>query len=388
MGAGIAAACIVSGVPVVLVEPDAKQRERAQTRVKAALSYKRSLSEHQRSEYLKNISICDNIEDLKSCSFLIEAVYEDFDVKREVLGRLAAIVDQDCIIATNTSSLPIRILAEGLDSADRVIGMHFFNPAERMPLVEIVVGRESSNRSIALTAALCSMLGKYPVVVQDVPGFLVNRVLSPYFLETGFLLGDGASPDQIDKQALAFGMPMGPVRLLDEVGLDIAAKVASVMHESYGPRMEGPLFAAQLTEQGRLGRKNGKGFYRFDGDDWYPDSEVEKMLGLSFDSSKNSAEDIQDRLFLSMVNEAVRCLDEAVAGESGSEAAGQIDLASVMGTGFAPFRGGLMHYADNLGAPEVMKRMVRLMELHGERFAPAKGIRIRADEKLSFYDAV
>ena len=248
---------------------------------------------------------------------------------------LASCVARDAILASNTSSLSITDIASGIPQPDRVIGMHFFNPAEKMPLVEIVRGRDSSERAIAYTAAYTAALGKFPVVVEDVPGFLVNRVLSPYIAEAGTLLTEGIEIAQIDKAALRFGMPMGPIRLLDEVGIDIACKVQEMMIAGYGERMQGPDFLKQMVETKRLGKKVGRGFYSYQSDEEV-DPEVYDLIGVKpKDSSSNGS--VEKRLMLSLVNEAVRAFDEQVAGLPGEEAAGQVDLATVMGMGFAPF---------------------------------------------------
>lgn len=389
MGAGIAACFIGQGIPGVLIEPIEEARKKAAARVKGSLEKRRSLSEEEKREYLGRLKITEDLKAAGRATVVIEAIIEDLEVKKELFLEVEQIVTDKTILASNTSSLSIRTLAQSLSDAGRVIGMHFFNPAEKMPLVEVVRGENTSERSVAYVSALIAKLGKYPVVVDDVPGFLVNRILSPYIAEAATLLSQGLSIDQIDKAALKFGMPMGPIRLLDEVGLDVVQKVKQIMTSAYGARMDSPDVLTALVSGGRLGKKSGRGFYQYDNGDEQVDEEVYSLIERSSVSSDSvRAAQIQDRLILSLVNEAVRCLDEGVAGVPGGEAAGQIDLATVMGMGFAPFRGGVLRYAESLGSAEVKKRLEAVAEQQGERFVPCEGIVRRAEEGKSFYEAL
>ena len=242
--------------------------------------------------------------------------------------------------------------------------------------------------------ALALKLGKTPIVVEDVPCFLVNRMFSPYLNEAGYLLSEGVSVADIDKAALKFGMKMGPLRTLDEVGFDIAGKVATNALEGYGERMEGPPHVATLLESGMLGRKGGKGFYTYRGD-WdkkgKPDNKIIEELGIEKPpfGNKLDRQTIQQRLALSMVNEAIRALDDGVAGDNSEGAAArQIDIGSVFGMGFAPFRGGVIRYAESLGPWEVLKQVRNLESRFGKRFEPAPGLVARAKSGKSFYEPV
>ncbi|OVE80016.1 hypothetical protein BVY02_01610, partial [bacterium J17] len=323
---------------------------------------------------------------LEGSSIVIEAVIEDMAVKKQVLSEASRNVDSDAILASNTSSLSITELADNLEKPERVLGMHFFNPAEKMPLVEIVKGEKSSERAISHTAALTSMLGKFPIVVNNVPGFLVNRILTPYLVEASHLLSEGHSIVSIDSAALDFGMPMGPFRLLDEVGLDVAAKVSAVLEEGYGDRMSGPTYAEQLVSLKRMGKKSGKGFYIYQGRSSSTDSELSSILQLPESPQQPlSSKELANRLVLRLVNEAVCCLDEGVCSGDPREAAGQVDLGSVMGIGFAPFRGGIIYYAEQIGAKELHKRLSDLSKKHGDRYSPSPGIIRRAESNSSFY---
>lgn len=389
MGAGIASSFLLSGLSVTVVEQDAGGRERAHAHVKNALEKRRNLNEQTRNQYLEKLRIVGDVSELPDVSLVIEAVFEDLELKKKIFIALAEKCGPETLLATNTSSLSVNHIAQTVPNPERFIGMHFFNPAEKMPLVEIVRGEKTSDKAVLLTAAFVGALGKTAVVVEDVSGFLVNRTLSPYLMEAAALLKEGYSIEDIDAAAVRFGMPMGPLRLLDEVGLDVAAKVASIMERSYGSRMEGPRFAEALTSFNRLGKKSGKGFYVYSDKEPRVDSEVYAMLKIQerTSASPDTRALLAERLILAMVNEAVSALDESVAGSPGKDAAGQIDLASVMGTGFAPFRGGVIHYAEFLGAKRVMESLSALEKLHGARFAPSEGIRKRAEQGSSFYAA-
>jgi 3-hydroxyacyl-CoA dehydrogenase/enoyl-CoA hydratase/3-hydroxybutyryl-CoA epimerase len=347
------------------------------------------LSETERSFLLNRVeTTVRNSPNTGNATIAIEAIVERMDVKKKVLSEVASQIPDDAIIATNTSSLSVSEMATAIHNPERVIGMHFFNPVEKMPLVEIVQGEKTSTRAIATVAALTNKLGKFPIVVHDVPGFLVNRILVPYLNEAAFLLESGYRIDAVDKAATDFGMPMGPFRLLDEVGLDVAAHVGETMRNGYGERMAAPDYVSSMVAANRLGKKSRVGFYDYP-EDGKPSvsSEVQGILSVRMDKS-GDAKEIQDRLILNLINEAVKCLDEGVAGAPGPEAAKQIDLGTVMGTGFPPFHGGLIKYAETLGASQIWSSLKRLEETCGPRFTPAPGIIERAQRGSSFYNAL
>ncbi|MCC6953719.1 MAG: hypothetical protein IT290_06340, partial [Deltaproteobacteria bacterium] len=390
MGAGIAAAMLLSKRKVTVIEPVAQVRDRALEHIRNAANRKRSLSDSERSALLNALVVTDDLNKLADADFVIEAIIEDLNVKREIFAKVEGVVGKDTIIATNTSSLSVNDLASALTDSSRIIGLHFFNPAERMPLVEIVRAKNTSDRAVLRSAALVSGAAKFPVIVEDVAGFLVNRILSPYLTEAAALLAEGYSVSDIDGAAMRFGMPMGPLRLLDEIGLDIAAKVSSIMVGRYGDRMRGPSYAETLAALGHLGRKNGSGFYNHTSEESVVDPQIRVKLGITAAEkvvTPGSAE-ITDRLMLAMVNEGIRCLDEGVAGYPGKEAAAQIDLATVMGMGFPPFRGGLIFYAQSLGAKATAQRMDSLVKRAGPRFEASEGIRKRAEQGKSFFDSI
>jgi 3-hydroxyacyl-CoA dehydrogenase/enoyl-CoA hydratase/3-hydroxybutyryl-CoA epimerase len=312
---------------------------------------------------------------------VIEAVVEDLTVKRRVLAAAEQRLGERAVFASNTSSLPISEIAAQALRPERVVGMHFFNPVHRMPLVEVIAGNLTSPEAVATTHALAIRLGKTPVIVKDGPGFLVNRVLTFYLNEAMRLLVEGARIEPLDAAMTAFGMPMGPFVLLDQVGLDTAKHVGEVLQSAFGARVgnaESPLTA--MVAAGKLGQKNGRGFYRYrDGRRTTPASEVYSLFGAA-PPRELPPETLQERMVLSMINEAAICLQEGVVREPRD-----IDIAMVMGTGFPPFRGGLLRHADQVGIPIIADRLSRLADAHGERFRPADMLQHMVREQRRFY---
>ncbi len=319
-------------------------------------------------------------EKFDDVDLVIEAVVERMPVKQSVLRESEDALPAGAVFATNTSSLSVTELARAAHRPGRVVGMHFFNPVHRMPLVEIVRAETSSDEALATAFKFAEDLGKTPVLVADRPGFLVNRLLAPYLNEAGFLLEDGAGVAQIDDVLTDFGMPMGPCRLLDEVGFDVAEHVSREMERAFGERMAAAPVVGLLKGEGRLGRKNGRGFYTYSkGRQGGVDREVARTLG---GGKGVSDEDILDRCLLLLVNEACHALEEDVVGSPGD-----VDLAMVLGTGFPPFRGGLLKWADTRGAVAIRDRLLELEGKHGSRFAPAALLRAAAAEARSLSDA-
>lgn len=273
---------------------------------------------------------------------IIEAAVEDLGVKKKIFTGLAAESRPDTILATNTSALPISEIAASIPYPERVIGIHFFNPVHRMPLVEIVKTEYTSPETLAATVAFVQRIGKSPVIVKDSPGFLVNRVLVPYLVEAAMLFINGADPKVIDEAMLDFGMPMGPIRLLDEVGLDVGMHVAHTLAEAFPDRMHVPDLLQNMIEKGHLGKKTGKGFYLY---------EKGKSIGINPEAAKyqtgqaytGDAQDIAQRLSKMMCDETQRCVDDGIISS-----AEEADLAMILGTGFAPFKGGPVTYLNNL----------------------------------------
>jgi 3-hydroxyacyl-CoA dehydrogenase len=258
--------------------------------------------------------------------------------------------------------------------------MHFFNPVDKMPLVEVVVGPRTAEDVTATIVALCGALGKTPVVVRDGPGFLVNRLLMFSMAEALTLLEDGLSIPALDRTMKRWGMPMGPITLTDEVGLDVATHVAGILGDAFGDRLQVPEWIGRMVEDGRLGSKVGKGFYRYDGRERLEvDPAVYDLLGLSPSEDDPEPLEVSHRIVLPMLNEAARCLEEGVVGH-----AADLDLAMIMGTGFPPFRGGLCRWADDEGVAGLRQRMDDLAGRLGDRFAPSEAF-LAVVESGGFY---
>lgn len=342
---------------------------------------RRRLKRNELDNSMERISGSTGYEGFTDLDLVVEAVVENMDIKKKVMGELSAIVKKG-VLATNTSSLSITEIARGSSHPDRVVGMHFFNPVDKMPLVEVIRGKETSDEATATVFALAKKLGKTPIVVQDAPGFVVNRILGPYLNEAAYLLTEGVTPREMDKAIVGFGMPMGPAELLDEVGLDVATKVSKVLYGAFGDRMKPPTLLEKVVEQGRLGKKTGKGIYIHTGDkDKEEDLDWLKSLGAKVGDAKVTDEEIVKRLIYVMVNEAARCLDEGLV-----RSVSDIDVGMIFGTGFAPFRGGLLRYADSLGADAIVADLELLARRHGDRFKPCDYLQRLAVSKKKFYE--
>jgi 3-hydroxyacyl-CoA dehydrogenase/enoyl-CoA hydratase/3-hydroxybutyryl-CoA epimerase len=307
---------------------------------------------------------------LEACDFVIEAVVEDLAVKQRVFAELARRLPARTILASNTSSLSLDAIGQLAAHRERIVGMHFFNPVERMPLVEVVVGRHTGRDAARAVAAFARKLGKTPVVVRDSPGFLVNRLLAFYSAEAMWLLDEGFRVEDVDRAMLDWGMPMGPLRLGDEVGLDVSAKVGQILHDAFGDRLAFPAWVDHLTENGRLGVKSGLGIYRHaGGKPPAPDPSLYAQLGLRPRHRDPDLAALAERMVLPMINEAARCLEEGIVATPGA-----LDLAMVFGTGFPAFRGGLCRWADSLGLDRVVARLEGHASALGPRFAPSAAL--------------
>jgi 3-hydroxyacyl-CoA dehydrogenase / enoyl-CoA hydratase / 3-hydroxybutyryl-CoA epimerase len=313
---------------------------------------------------------------------VVEAVVENLNVKRQVLAEFEALAKPGAIFATNTSTIPITQIAAQAKHPENVVGMHFFNPVDKMPLVEVIRGEKTSDVAMATVANFARKLGKTVVYCNDGPGFVVNRILGPYMNESGFLLEEGNSIESIDKAMVDFGMPMGPLALLDEVGIDVAAKVAGILTEAFGARMQKSTVVEKLYADGRHGKKNGKGLYRYEeGKRKDPDTSVYKLIGVA-SPRQADAKGVVERMVLAMINEASLILDEKIVAS-----AAELDLAMIMGTGFPPFRGGLLRYADALGVPYILARLDELSSKAGPRYAPNAPLKKLNERTMGFYQA-
>ena len=369
MGSGIAYWASSRGLEVGLVDADPAALDRARDRisklyesgVKRGVFSKAAAAEHQ-----ARIRWDGNLESaLAGVDLVIEAVVEKPEIKRKVFQALEPLIPATALLATNTSALSVSELAAATQRPDKVAGLHFFNPVQQMRLVEIVAGAETGAETLRKARRFVQQIGKLPVLVRDSPGFVVNRVLFPYLLEGVRLLEAGGVREEIDGAMVEFGMPMGPLRVLDEVGLDVALDILSTLHLRFGERAQPPESLRQLVSEGRLGRKSGGGLY-LPGDD---------ARGRQGDrpADRGTAgfrpSDLRQRMIFMMINEAARCLEEKVAAE-----AADIDLAMILGAGFPGTRGGPLRYADALGVNRLVAQMSKLAE-SSQRFAPCDWLR-------------
>lgn len=370
MGGGIAELVSRNGVEVRLRDLQPAALSRALQTAHALIEERgrrRRATTRERDAQLARIFPTLEPTGMKRVDLALEAVVEDLDVKRRVFAELEVRMRPEAVLATNTSSLSVDELAMGLGHPERVVGIHFFNPVHRMPLVEVVRGAKTSDLALVTAVGFVRRLGKTPVVVADAPGFVVNRILMPYLREALYLLEEGYAVGAVDAAMRRFGMPMGPFEVVDEVGLDVAHKVAAVLSRAFPDHMAPTPALEKLIAAGRLGRKSGLGFYRHRGRKRDVDPTVPALLGLARHRTAPSPEVLSERMVLTMVNEAARCLEENVAKDAGT-----VDLAMIFGTGFPPFRGGVLRYADTLGLPKVEARLTALRAAKGERFAPAR----------------
>ncbi len=388
MGGGIAQLAGYNGVRVYMKdirhEAVTSGLQHARGLFEDAVS-RRKLSRREADQLMETVTGGLDYHGLSSADLVVEAVVERMDVKRSVLRETEQNVGDACVLATNTSSLSVDEMASALARPQRFCGMHFFNPVHRMPLVEVIRGSESDERSVATVYAFALKLGKIPVVVGDGPGFLVNRILGPYLNEAGFLLGDGASVKQIDAAAKQFGMPMGPLRLIDEVGIDVSAHAGAALHAGLGDRLTPSPALVALGKTDRLGKKGGRGFYVYeDGRRKQADDAVYDELGAAVPAQRRKLQDrdIRARLVVQMINEAARALAQGIV-----RTAADVDLAMIMGTGFPPFRGGLLRFADGLHPRGVLDCTRELEQAHGERFTPAELLVELANSDRTFYEA-
>ena len=395
MGAGIAAACAAAGCLVRLRDVSWEtvgggigaaarivEAERGRGRIDA------------REAAARHAAISGTVDwsGFRAADLVLEAAVEKLEVKREVFAKLEDLVGDGAILASNTSAIPIADLAAGARRPERFIGLHFFSPVERMPLVEVIVHRRTDRAVLASAVAWAKKLGKTPIVVKDGPGFLVNRLLMPYLGEALSAFEEGTAVEEADRQIRGFGMPVGPFELLDRIGLDVAGHVAGVLQGAFGERFAAPGVLAKLTETGRTGARGGLGFYRYgkDGKKQGADREARRIAGAR---RRRAAPEvpgrpagrltpIQERLLLPMINEAAAALGEGIV-----RSPADVDLGTVLGAGFPTFRGGLLRFADTLGAANIVERLEVLAGTFGPRFAPAGHLKDLGRESRGFHQS-
>lgn len=384
MGAGIAQAAAKAGLSVVLKDVNEEFLARGKETVNklfASLVEKKKMSQQEVDSIVSAMTFTTDYRPLADCDLVIEAVLEDLTLKKKVLGELEAVNNGDFIFGSNTSSLSISKMAESARKPANVIGIHFFNPVHKMPLVEIVKAPSTSPETVARALSFALKLDKTTVITADSPGFVVNRILAPYLREAAILLDEGVAPEEIDKAMKNFGMPMGPLALLDEVGLDIAAKVVHVMRDALGDRFSEPPVMKRIEELKLVGKKAGSGIYLYENG---KPAGVNPKLAAVLPSTVRKVEKayIQDRLVLLMANEAVRCLEEKVV-----ESATQLDLALIFGIGFPPFEGGILKYIDTTGVKVICDKLEMLARVEGFRYEPCKLLADKARARENFYSS-
>ncbi len=388
MGGGIAQVNAANGLDVVIKDMNLELAAEGKKHVWQNLKKKVDkgiLSAFERDVILERIVPAEDYADFRSVDLVIEAVPEDLDIKRDVLAETEAVIRDDAVFASNTSSLPITEIAAEADHPERVLGMHYFSPVPQIPLLEIITTEQTSDEALATAYATGLQQGKTVIVVNDGPGFYTTRILAMYMNEALLLLEEGADAEEIDRAMERFGFPMGPFELFDLVGIDVAAKITRIM----GERLGGGDYAIstsadKLMKAGYRGQKNERGFYfhekkygATEKQDF--DDAVYRFFGGS-ERKSLAAPVVHDRLALMMTNEAVRCLDEGIL-----HSATDGDLGAVFGLGFPPFLGGPFRYVDTRGPSAVLERLEELHAQHGARYAPADGIRTLATEGSTFH---
>jgi 3-hydroxyacyl-CoA dehydrogenase / enoyl-CoA hydratase / 3-hydroxybutyryl-CoA epimerase len=356
MGGEIAAWCALQGLTVTLQDREPKYIAPALKRAHELFCSRLKLARPVQAAMDRLIPDHQG-RGVAKADVLIEAIVEDLNAKQSLYSELEPRLRENAVLATNTSSIPLDKLSRSLSQPERLVGIHFFNPVASMQLVEIVRADHTDGRMIDQAAAFCRRIDRLPLPVKSSPGFLVNRILMPYLMEAMILHEEGTPALQIDRAATAFGMPMGPIELADTVGLDICLSVADILAEALDWKI--PEKLREMVNAGRLGRKSGRGFYEYRNGKPRHDGKV---------ADKAQSEDLADRLILPMINEAVACLREGVIAD-----ADLLDAGMIFGTGFAPFRGGPMHYLEQRGRQKTRERLVALEEKYGGRFHPDDG---------------
>ena len=382
MGAGIAQWLSARGLPVLLRDVNAEQVARGMSGIAKIYNdavKRRILSRREARDGLDRISPAPSEAPLRQVDLVIEAAVENLELKRTIFQRLDALAGDETILATNTSALPISELADGTRRPERVLGLHFFNPVHRMQLVEVVKARQTVPEVMGRAVKFVRRIGKLPVVVKDSPGFLVNRILMPYLIEAGNLFENGARLEDIDEAMLDFGMPMGPLRLIDEVGVDVSMHVAKTLAAHFGRRLNIPLVLGRMMDAKMLGRKTGSGFYIHEKREARPNPEV-LPFAKGNSATGFSRDELRERMVFLMVNESARCLEEQIV-----VAPEDVDFAMINGTGFAPFRGGPLRYADSLGTEKLAGAMKNLVDRGAEYFAPCDLLKQMAAANKKFY---
>jgi len=389
MGAGIGLVTTDrAGLPVRLKDTREDGLNRGMANIHQQLQSRRkrrSLSAFEALRAERRVTPTLDYAGFRQLDVVIEAVFEDLDLKQQMVRDVEAHCPARVIFASNTSSIPVAKIAEAAKRPERVVGMHYFSPVEKMPLLEVIATERTAPEIVATAVALGKRQGKTVIVVKDGAGFYVNRILAPYINESGHLLQEGVPIDLVDRTLKQFGFPVGPFNLLDEVGIDVATKVGPILEEAFGSRMHPPAMAGAMLEAGRLGKKNARGFYRYPAKrgNKQVDTGVYELLGvMPRPVEQLDGQRIIERCVLPMINEAARCLEEGVIRNCRDG-----DIGAVFGIGFPPFRGGPFRAADSLGLQAIVEKLSSLADQHGERFQPAESLIAMAREGRTFYPA-
>lgn len=386
MGGGIALVSVArAGVAARIKEVDGAGMRRGLSYVERALNKdvsRRRLTSFDAVRTLNQVTATDTWNGFEGTSIVIEAVFEDLELKREMVRAVEEHGGPKTIFASNTSSIPISEIASAAKHPERVIGMHYFSPVEKMPLLEIITTEQTADWVTATCVAAGKAQGKTVIVVNDGTGFYTSRILAPYVNEAAWMFAEGVPLEAIDEALLDFGFPVGPVTLLDEVGIDVGAKVAEIMHAAFGERVAAPKVMASLVADGRQGRKNRKGMYSYDssGKKGDIDDSVYDVAGIS-PGAAPPAEEIRERIAFQMVNEAALAFGDGILRSTRDG-----DIGAVFGLGFPPFRGGPFAFIDSYGAENFVRRMEQLRERHGARFAVAPVVEDAAKAGRRFRD--
>jgi len=391
MGAGIAYVSSNAGHGVRIKDRDAAGLGRGMKLLREyydARVRKHALTSGERDKRMARVTATTDYSGFKNVDLVVEAVFEDLALKHQVLADIETASGPDTILASNTSTLRISKIAEAAKHPERVIGMHYFSPVNKMPLLEVIVTDKTAPWVTATAVAVGRRQGKTVIVVRDGYGFYTSRILAPYMNEAAFLLAAGVAIDTIDAALTDWGFPVGPITLLDEVGIDVAEKAAKVLHEAFGPRLAPPGMFTRVVADGRGGRKNERGFYTYEngkkvvrkGHD-VVDESVYALLGVEPCKTVERLE-IAERVVLQMIGEAIRCLEEGILRNPRDG-----DVGAIFGLGFPPFRGGPFAYADDVGPQKLLARFRAFEAEHGQRWAPPALLVENARTGKRFHDA-
>ncbi|MGO9741777.1 MAG: 3-hydroxyacyl-CoA dehydrogenase NAD-binding domain-containing protein [Roseiarcus sp.] len=388
MGAGVAYVSAQAGLEVVLIDRDQESADKGKAHTRDLISKqiaKGRAKSADRDALIARIHATANYQDLRGCDLVVEAVFEDRGVKKEATEKAQAVVGADVIFASNTSTLPIGSLAETSLKPENFIGIHFFSPVDKMMLTEIIMGEKTGTKALAAALDFVRVIRKTPIVVNDCRGFYVNRCVGNYMVESHLMVMEGVPPAMIENCAKMAGMPVGPLALNDEVGVDLSWKILQAAKKDLGANAVDPaqerLIRALVVEKERFGRKNGKGFYDYPAHgqkSLWPG--LGDIVGKRLDPDTISVQDLKDRFLYTVALEAARCMEEGIVTDPR-----EADLGSILGFGFAPFTGGAISMIDGMGAQAFVARAEELAANYGPRFQPGEGLKAMAAEGETFY---